>query len=159
MADILHRIGRCRFKFEWRCRIWLVHGLLWSPCFWLILSHLRLTRSEALDGIYLAFNSIQQLGHWMGVLIGNQCMAQTAASPLSCITACSPQPVVLTHPMAWAAFLKCCSPAKLQAVTLSKICLPSYIGRFDNLVENPPLPHWPGVSSVEAWKVEEPAVG
>jgi len=111
--------------------------------------YLRLTRSKALDGINLAFNSVQKVDHSIGALIGKWCMAQTAALPFNCGTACSPQPVVPTHPMAWAAFLKCHSKAKRKAVTLSKVRLPSYVERLDDLPEKPWLPAKPGVGSAE----------
>jgi len=88
----------------------------------------------------------------MGMLIGKQCMAQTAASPFSCNTACSPQPIVPTNPMAWSTFLKCRSKAKKKAVTSSKIRLPSYLGRFDDLTEKPRCADGLGVGSVEPRK-------
>ena len=120
-----------------------------SPFCNLSYSHPRLTRSKALDGINLAFNSVQKVDHSMGALIGKRCMAQTAASPFNCSTAHSPQPVMPTHPMAWAAFLKCRSKAKRKAVTLSKVCLRSYVGRLDNFTEKRRLPDEPEVGSAE----------
>jgi len=95
----------------------------------------------------------------MGALIGKQCMAQTAASPFNCSTACSPQPVMPTNPMAWAAFLKCHSNAKRKAVTSSKVLLPSYVGRLDDLTEKPRLPDKPGVGSAEPRIPNRPEVG
>ena len=112
-----------------------------------------------LDGMNFAFNSVQKVDHLMGVLIGKRCMAQTAASPFICSTACSPQPVVPTHPMAWAAFLKCCSKAKMKAVTSSKVHLPSYVGRLDDMTEKPRLSDEPEVGSVEPRISNRPEVG
>jgi len=85
-------------------------------------------------------------------------MAQTAASPFNYSTACSPQPVVPTHPMAWAAFLKCRSNAKAKAVTSSRVRLPSYVGRLDDLTEKPRLPDEPGVGSAEPQIPNSPEV-
>jgi len=85
----------------------------------------------------------------MGVLIGKWSMAQTAVSLFRCSTACPPQPVALTPSMAWAAFLKCHSKAERKAVTSSKVHLPSYVGRLDDLTEMPQLLGGTGVGLAE----------
>jgi len=98
----------------------------------------------ALDGLYLGFNMLPMVDHSMGVVIGKQCMAQTAASPFRCCAACSPQPVGPTYPKASAAFLMCHSKANWKVVTSSKVLLPSYVRRLDDLREKPRLPDGPG---------------
>jgi len=86
-------------------------------------------------------------------------MAQTAVSPFNCSTAWSPQPVVPTHPMAWASFLKCRSKGNRKAVTSSMVRLPSHVRRLDDLTEKPPLPDEPGVGSAEPRIPNWPEVG
>jgi len=95
----------------------------------------------------------------MGILIGKWCMAQTAVSISSCGTAYSPQPIVPTHPMAWAALLKCRSKATRKAVTSSKVCVPLYVGRFADMTEMRKLQGRPGVGSVELWLLYWPEIG
>jgi len=158
-ANISAGIGWCGSNFNRRRRKWLLNSVTCSPFFRLSSSHSRLTRSKAWDGINLAFSIVQNMDHVMCVLIGKQCTAQTAASPFSCRTTCSPQPVVPTHPMAWVALLKCRSEAKRKAVTSSKVRLPSYIRRLDDLTEQPQLPDGPGVGSAEPRIMNEPEVG
>jgi len=70
--------------------------------------------------------------------------------------ACSPQPSVLTHTLAWAAYLKRHSNATRMAVTLSKDHLPSYVRRLDDLTEYSQLPDWPGVGSEKLRTPAEP---
>ena len=111
-----------------------------------------------LDGINLAFNSVQKVDHSMGALIGKRCMAQTAASPFNCSTPCSPQSVVPTHPMACAASLKCCSRAERKVVTMSKVCVASYVGRLDDLTEKPLLPDEPRIPNRPEVGSEEPRI-
>jgi len=94
----------------------------------------------------------------MGILIGEGCVAQTAASTFNCSNACFPQPVVLTHPMAWTGSLKCRSKTKKKAVTSSKVHLPSYVGRSEDLTEKPLLPASREVASVETWIPNWPEV-
>jgi len=100
----------------------------------------------------------EMVDHSLCVLIGKPCMAQTAASPFSCSTAYSPQPIVPTDPMAWAVFLKCSSKAKRKRVTSHSVRLPLYVGWLDNLTEKPRLPYPPGVSSQEPWNQNGPGV-
>ena len=61
--------------------------------------------------------------------------------------------------MAWAAFLKCGSKAKRKVVPSSKVRLPSYVRRFDDLTEKPELPDKPGVGSAEPCIPNRPEVG
>ena len=112
-------------------------------------SYSSLTRSKALDRIYLAFNSVPKVYHLMGILNGKQCMAQTVLLPSRYSTACSPQLFVPTHPMAWAAFLKCRSKAKQKVVTSSKVHLPLYFGRLDDMTAKQRRPDVPRVGFVE----------
>jgi len=95
----------------------------------------------------------------MGVLIGKWCVALTAVSPFSCSTACSPPPVVLTYPMAWAALLKCRSKAQRMVVTLSKVHLPSYVRTLDDLTEMPWLDDRAGVARDKRMVWNKPGVG
>jgi len=60
--------------------------------------------------------------------------------------------------MAWAAFLKCRSKGRKKAVTSSKVRLPSYVRRLDDLIETPLRPDGPGVGSAEARVPKQPQV-
>lgn len=135
-----------------------VNSVTRSPFFWLSFSHSRLTRSKALHGTILAFDSVQKVDHSMRVLTDKWFKAQTGSSPFSCTNACSPQLVVPTHPMACVAFLKCHCKAKRNTVTLSKVRLLSYIGRFDDLTVTQRRPDGPGVGLAEPRLPNSPQV-
>jgi hypothetical protein len=51
--------------------------------------------------------------------------------------------------MAWATLLKYCSEANKKVVTSSRVLLPLYVRRLDNLMEKPQLSDRPGVNSRE----------
>jgi len=61
--------------------------------------------------------------------------------------------------MARVTFLICCFKAKMKEATSSKVHLPSYIGRSDEMTEKPQHPDWPGIGAKKQWYLDEGGVG
>lgn len=47
----------------------------------------------------------------------------------------------------------------MKEATSSKVHLPSYIGRSDEMTEKPQHPDWPGIGAKKQWYLDEGGVG